>query len=401
VKGSNNDGYWNEEGASFRISIAEPPWTSWWATLLYILFTVSVIAAIIWYYFKRQQLRHALEIEHLQKEQLVNMDKMKSRFFANISHEFRTPLTLILGPIEKLKTQTSDRKCLDDLNIMQRNAFRLRRLIDQLLSLSRIEAGQMKLHAREDNVVTFIKGYFQSFESAAKQKDIIWTFTSNSNDIPLYFDQDKMEKIMYNLLSNALKFTPEGGRVVVKVDSTPPPLPSPKLGEGVREGVVISISDTGPGIAPEHLPHIFDRFYQADDSDSRFQEGSGIGLALVKELVELHHGSITVHSEPGKGTTFVISLPAGREHLRPDEIAVIQPPPRPSPNLGEGEREGVQPGTRNPESGKRHPSSSWWKTTPTCAITSVDSWGIAMKFLNRRTAWMASRRPSVAFPTSF
>jgi signal transduction histidine kinase/ligand-binding sensor domain-containing protein/DNA-binding NarL/FixJ family response regulator len=320
VKGSNNDGYWNEEGASVRLTIRKPPWKAWWAHLLYALFAAGVLMAITWYYIKRQQLRHALQIEQMQKKQLSEMDRMKSRFFANISHEFRTPLTLILGPIEKLKETTADKGCLEELNVMQRNARRLQRLIDQLLSLSKIEAGHMKLNIREENIVTFIQGYIQSFESAARQKGITLIFRPEQEKVMLYFDRDKMEKILFNLLSNAIKFTPEGGRVVVTVGGQPPPCPSPNLGEGVREGVVISVTDTGPGIPPEHLPRIFDRFYQADDSDSRFQEGTGIGLALVKELVELHHGSIEVRSASGEGTVFRVMLPIGKNHLMSEDL---------------------------------------------------------------------------------
>lgn len=330
VKGSNNDGYWNDEGASVKITIRKPPWNTWWSNTLYVLFVSGVLISIVWYYTKRQQLRHALEIEHLQKEQLIEVDRLKSHFFANISHEFRTPLTLILGPIEKLKNSTSDRECLQDLGIMQRNANRLRRLIDQLLSLSKIDAGQMKLNAAEHNIVPLVRGYFQSFESAARQKGIELEFKAEQVDIPLYFDRDKMEKILNNLISNAIKFTPEGGKVTMTVGSRQSTVVKNntedcrlKTDDLKANCVIISVADTGPGIPPEHLPHIFDRFYQVNDSDSRFQEGSGIGLALVKELLELHHGNISVQSETGKGTSFIIRLPMGKEHLKSDEMVTV------------------------------------------------------------------------------
>jgi signal transduction histidine kinase/ligand-binding sensor domain-containing protein/DNA-binding response OmpR family regulator len=333
VRGSNNDGYWNEDGASVNLTILKPPWKTWWAETIYAIFILTVIISIIWYYLKRQQLRHALAIEHIQKEQLAEMDRMKSRFFTNISHEFRTPLTLILGPIEKLKANTSDRQCIDDLNVMQRNARRLQRLIDQLLSLSRIESGQMKLHARKENLTAFTKGYFQSFESAAKQKGVELIFNSDKTDLPVFIDRDKMEKILYNLFSNALKFTPEGGRIEVEVGQldnwTIGKIKPELLNElsncqlsncPTTRSYYIRITDTGSGISPENLPHIFDRFYQVDDSDSRFQEGTGIGLALVKDLVELHHGKIEVESAPGSGTTFKIFILPGKDHLSPEDI---------------------------------------------------------------------------------
>jgi signal transduction histidine kinase/DNA-binding response OmpR family regulator/ligand-binding sensor domain-containing protein len=310
VKGSNNDGYWNEEGTSIAVTILKPPWRSWWANVLYFIFIAGVIASIAWYYLKRQQLRRELLVEQMQKEKLEEMDRLKSRFFANISHEFRTPLTLILGPIKKLKAISTHAEMLEDLNIMQRNAGRLQRLIDQLLSLSKIEAGQMKLQAGKGDIVEFVRGYLGSFESAAENKGIKINFNTNLPTIPLYFDRDKLEKIFYNLFANAIKFSGEGGLIQVNIT-------------GHDSSLTITISDTGRGIQPEHLPYIFDRFYQADNFDTRFHEGSGIGLSLVKELVELHRGQITVESKPGKGTTFTISLPAGSNHLKEEELSEI------------------------------------------------------------------------------
>ncbi len=349
VKGSNNYGYWNEEGTSISITILPPPWRTWWAYSLYFMFIFSVLVIIIRFYLRRQRLLHTLELEQIQSEKLGELDKLKSRFFANISHEFRTPLTLILGPVAKHLQAVKDSALKQDLNVVQRNALRLQRLIDQILNLSKIESGKMKLQVREVNIISLVNGYVQSFESLAKQKDIDLIFNSDEENFQLYVDKDKIEKILSNLLSNAFKFTEEGGRIEVTVrsresevgskqsavHSLQPTDHSPQSSvdcEGNADcqlsttdfsglWISITISDTGCGIPPEKLEHIFDRFYQADDSYTRDQEGSGIGLALTKELVKLHYGEITVESyRDGKGSIFTVYLPIGKGHFNQSEI---------------------------------------------------------------------------------
>lgn len=306
--------------------IRPPWWYSWWAYVIYSIILLALIFAWRSYDLKRHRLKQELEIEHVQTEKLEELDKMKSRFFANISHEFRTPLTLILGPLQNLLSKASDKESEQELDMMQRNARRLQKLINQLLNLSKLEAGKMKLQAREENIVSLARLFVQSYESYATQRNISLLFTSEADEILVYVDREKIEKILNNLLSNAFKFTPDGGSIEVTVGSgksedrsREPEVGSPKFAVG-SQCVEIKVSDTGAGISSDRLEHIFDRFYQADDSYTKDQEGSGIGLALTKELVDLHNGEIIVESDPGRETTFSVYLPMGKSHLKVEEI---------------------------------------------------------------------------------
>ncbi len=302
VKGSNNDGIWNEQGASIVLNISKPPWNTWWSNIIYALVIFGLFYGSRRYEIKRQQLKQQLEIEHLESERLAELDKIKTRFFANISHEFRTPLTLIIGPLDKLLGRTSDKTCVEDLGIIQRNALRLQKLINQLLSLSKLESGNMKLHTKEEELVLLIKGYIQSFSSLADQKEITLSFKSRKKKLKMLVDRDKLEKIMFNLLSNAFKFTSKKGHIKVEIN----PFTYPKNN---RPGIKIKVSDNGSGIPADRIPYIFNRFYQAEDSPKQMQEGTGIGLSLTKELVKLHLGEIWVDSEEGKGSAFSVFLP--------------------------------------------------------------------------------------------
>jgi signal transduction histidine kinase/ligand-binding sensor domain-containing protein/DNA-binding response OmpR family regulator len=308
VKGSNNDGVWNEEGTSLRIIIAHPWWATWWAYILYGVFAVTLFSTSTRSYLNRQRLRHQLELEHEHSEKLEEVDQMKSRFFANISHEFRTPLTLILGPSESIIKETSKEEIKKKAGTIKKNANRLLALINQLMDLSKLDAGRLKLEASFGNIVTFVKGVAMLFESLAERKDIILKVKSTNNKIEVYFDKEKMEKIITNLISNAFKFTPVGGTITVSISETE------------MNSVTIKLRDTGIGISEEEIPRLFDRFYQVDSSQTREQKGTGIGLSLTKELVELHQGSIEVVSKQEKWTEVTVTLPVGKEHLLLDEI---------------------------------------------------------------------------------
>ena len=307
VKASNNHDLWNEEGATLKIIINPPWWKTWWAYSFYMIFSLALIYFLRRYEMNRIRLRNQVKIEETKRKEREHVDQMKSTFFANISHEFRTPLTLILGPLTKLAAKNFPEEDKHSLRIMKRNANRLLRLINQLLDFSKLESGKMNLRASKGDIVSFVKGLLMSFQSLAEQKHINYHFTSDQKSIELYFDRDKAEKIFTNLISNAFKFTPEHGEITVSIAKH-------------EHDVKIRVKDTGQGISAEKLPYIFDRFYQADDTLTRNQEGSGIGLALTKELVLLHHGRIEVTSKPNQGSEFLITLPVGKEHLTEDQI---------------------------------------------------------------------------------
>ena len=323
VKASNNDGVWNEAGASIRIIITPPWWKTNWAYGLCALLIITLIYGTWRFQLNRLEIRHQLEMEHVHTEKLEEVDRMKSHFFANISHEFRTPLTLILGPISQMFSQTRRPDFRENLILMKRNAIRLQRLINQLLDLSKLEAGSMKLQVQEENIVILLRSFVQAFESLAKLKNIKLVYKADQEKIEGYIDRQKLETIINNLLSNAFKFTKADTKITVNIGNS---FLSP-LDKGKQGGVVtIKISDTGVGIPADRLPRIFDRFYQADDSSAGNMEGTGIGLALTKELVEFHKGEISVNSQVGQGTTFVIRLPIGKEAYRKDEIAETATP---------------------------------------------------------------------------
>jgi signal transduction histidine kinase/DNA-binding NarL/FixJ family response regulator len=262
---------------------------------------------------RTQELREANEA--LRKAQTA-----RDRFFANISHEFRTPLTLILGPAEQGLETVDPHTKNQKFHAIRENARRLLGLVNQLLDFARLESGSMKLQVASGDVVPFLRRVVMSFESWAERKKIDLAFLSDVESQNGYLDGEKVEKIVNNLVSNAVKFTGEGGIVIVTLT----PSPSPKSGEGdrggegVRGGWGVRVTDTGPGIAVEHLPHIFDRFYRIDETHST--EGTGIGLALTKELVELHHGTIAVESTPGKGSVFTVTLPIERSAYKAEEV---------------------------------------------------------------------------------
>jgi signal transduction histidine kinase/DNA-binding response OmpR family regulator len=254
-----------------------------------------------------------LRFSNLRKKvaQQASLDQMKSRFFTNISHEFRTPLTLIIGPIEDLLNDKNAQKFREPLLYIHRSSKRLLQLINQLLDLSKLDVGNYQLNTTRDDIIPFVKQIVHSFSSMAHRKNILLETEVDprlKNDfrdevVSFYFDEDIIEKILTNLLANAFKFTPADGNIIVSIC----------LSENAM--LELKVEDTGTGIPSEKLPFIFDRFYQADDSHKKQYEGTGIGLALVKELVELHNGTISVESTINSGTTFSCYFPFNKKVL--------------------------------------------------------------------------------------
>jgi signal transduction histidine kinase/ligand-binding sensor domain-containing protein/DNA-binding response OmpR family regulator len=316
VKGSNNDGIWNEEGASLKIIITPPFWQTFWAYGIYAVILIIVLYIVRRYELSRLRLKNRLKIESFETRKLKEIDELKSGFFANISHEFRTPLTLILGPAEQLEQNETDNNKKEKLHTIKRSANRLLRLINQILDLSKLEKGKTKLQCQQGDLVIFLRGIINSFSSIAERKNISLQLVSEVSSIQTYFDRDVFEKIFYNLLSNAFKFTPQGGSIEVEISR-------PDLAPGSNSAnnyCNISVKDSGIGISEEYLPNIFNKFYIIENISGFTEQGSGIGLALVKELVELHNGNITVESKINEGSTFTVSIPIGKDYLREDEI---------------------------------------------------------------------------------
>jgi signal transduction histidine kinase/DNA-binding response OmpR family regulator len=304
VKASYANGQWSDRELTLKIRIRPPFWRTPLAYLLYAV--VLAIALLIARKITVERTRMRFEVEHQRKEaeRVQALDEMKTKFFTNVSHEFRTPLTLILSPLERIIKQTPDEEQKQQLNLIQRNAKRLLNLVNQLLDFRKIEVQEMKLHPAIGDIVGFSRDICQSFMDIADKKNIRFSFSSNIDHLEIYFDRDKLEKILFNLLSNAFKYTHNDGQVSVNMIYHEP---SNKDEDG---SVEMEIKDTGIGIPADMQEKIFERFFQTDVPQSMVNQGTGIGLAITREFVNLHNGVIKVKSEPEKGTSFIVLFPA-------------------------------------------------------------------------------------------
>ena len=320
VKASNNDGIWSKLPATIRFKISYPFWSTGWAYLLYASLLALIFLGIRSYFHLKAKERTAINVQH----EIEKANKLKLQFFTNISHDFKTPITLIMNPLEEILEDSNISSSLRKrLGVIQRNANYLLRLLNQLMEFRKIEVGETKLLATKSNIVNFAREITFSYKSLAIKKNIDLSFESQAYASEVWFDWDKLEKILNNLISNAIKFTDNGGSITVRL-RTPKKNSTIDIrgGEMRSEYISIEIEDNGSGIPHDQLPHIFERFYRVNKTDeTSSKSGSGIGLAITKDLVDLHYGTIEVDSKIGIGSCFIVKLPLGSEHLLPEEIA--------------------------------------------------------------------------------
>ncbi|WP_255479960.1 two-component regulator propeller domain-containing protein [Chitinophaga sp. CF418] len=303
VKVLGRDGSWSSV-KTLQINIEPPFWRSPLAYIIYILIAAVLFLLARRITLDRIHMRFEVQQQRREAQRAHAMDQLKTKFFTNVSHEFRTPLSLIIAPLDRIIKQTDDNEQKKQLSLVQRNAKRLLNLVNQLLDFRKIEVQEVKLHPSIGDIVRFCADISQSFIDIAEKKKIRFSFSSGVDSLEIYFDKDKIEKILFNLLSNAFKFTHDNGTVSINLTYHPP---VNNEGDGT---LAIEVKDTGIGIPIDQHERIFERFFQTEVPESMVNQGTGIGLAITKEFVKLHNGIITVKSEPGKGTCFTVLLPA-------------------------------------------------------------------------------------------
>lgn len=306
VKASNHHGVWSNNERALKVIILPPPWRTGWAYIGYSLLAVGILLVARRNIVQRERLKANLQLEHVELEKAKEIDRAKSSFFTNISHEFRTPLTLIKGPVDTLLDRyKDDPEAVNRLKLVQRNSDLLLKLINQLLDLAKLESGTLKVEKKEGEVYSFVRAIASSFESMARQKGVTLKIEVPTGEAQAMFDKDKVETILINLINNAVKFTASGGSVSVIAESKTQEQ-NPKF-QNPNSNLVLTVRDTGIGIPKDQHAKVFERFHQVTESHK--EVGTGIGLALVKELVTLMEGTITIESEMGEGSVFTVIIP--------------------------------------------------------------------------------------------
>ena len=304
VYAADGDKVWSKEPARLSIVVHPPFWATYYAMAVYVLMVVGMVYWISRMYVHREKEKMMEERRANARRQQEHLEEMKLRFFINISHEFRTPLTLILTPLGSLIKQQSDVDLKQRLVVIYRNAEKLLQLVNQLLDFRKLEMQGERLSVSMGDIVVFVRDAVEAFCELVKEKGVTLAFESKIGHLYMNYDHDKVYKVVNNLLSNAVKFTPSGGRIAVRVENS--------VRNG-REYVAVSVRDTGCGMEEKDKERIFTRFYQVESSH-KSQSGSGIGLHLVKGYVDLHGGEITVDSRTGEGSVFTFFLPTDLQH---------------------------------------------------------------------------------------
>lgn len=312
VKSSIEEGVWNSNIKTLKITIRPPWWKTWWAYLIYFSLATIITIIVIRFFKNRIEFKRALFLEHLENERQQELSQMKLEFFTNVSHEFRTPLTLISGPVEELIQSAEPNSNLEKkLKTIKLNSDRLLKLVNELIDFRKAEKGSLKIYCEQQDIVAFCFDIYESFRGVAIDKQIDYKFVLNINTAQVFFDKNQMEKVIYNLLSNAFKFTRKKDKITLAVEQR----------NDDSDWIDIKVKDSGFGIPDAHKSKLFTRFFQVNDRGMQ-NKGSGIGLALSKSIVELHQGEIIIQEEkdPNFNTIFRISLRKGNAHFKKSQI---------------------------------------------------------------------------------
>jgi signal transduction histidine kinase/ligand-binding sensor domain-containing protein/CheY-like chemotaxis protein len=307
LKSSNGSGIWNEMGTELKVVILPPPWSTWWAYLIYLIVAMALVLFTIAIVRNKILVKNTIRLKDIEKQKTEELNQAKLQFFTNITHEFLTPLTILSASVDELKILSPQHN--EFYAVMSNNIKRLIRLLQQILEFRKAETGNLKLKVSKGDIAAFVKASVDNFSPLIKKNKIHFSLICDPETIPAYFDNDKLDKILFNLLSNAAKYNKTGGFVQVNL----------VYASDDKNSVLISVRDNGEGIKPQALKDLFKRFYEGDYRHFN-TIGTGIGLSLTKDLIELHKGEITVESEVGKGTVFYVKLPVSSEFYGENEI---------------------------------------------------------------------------------
>jgi len=320
VKAANREGVWIDKPLKLEIKIRPVFWKTWWAYGIYISIVLALIYALIKIRVERLKMKNEIILEKLKREQEHDLSQSKTQFFTNIAHEFRTPLSLVLIPLESLMGSNEVPSLFRDrIFTAYKNADRMRKLVNELLDFNKLETGNLKLNVQYSECVQFVMDTCSAFNEMASKRAIHFSASCNEPVIMGWFDRNKLESIIFNILSNAFKFTADGGEIKLQIRTNHSIIPDGTLCQCLE----LTIKDNGIGILPEELPRIFEKFYQAKSAAKISSPGTGIGLSLTKALVELHRGTITVESRPDQATIFTILLPIDSNAYELDDNVVI------------------------------------------------------------------------------